>query len=143
MHQRGQGILYCICHFDTPGQRKSEGYISHVTLWSVIYHNVLFFRCTLIFVCQNLYKNFLHEFFFTISNYSNRAVIQVNHTKNFYTKNFIAKKKAKYVRPAFDAEAVQPLVSFNSIGLLKVLHCGFEFGIVLCYCSSDWKEIFL
>ena len=45
-----------------------------------------FFRCKIIFACNNLYENFLHENFYTRSNYSNRAVIHVNHMKIFCTK---------------------------------------------------------
>ena len=50
---------------------------------------------------QNLYENFLHENFYTRSNYSNRAIINVNHTKiflheNFYHENFLHENKANY-----------------------------------------------
>ena len=37
---------------------------------------------------QNSYENFLHENFYLRSNYSNRAVIYVNHTKIFLYKTF-------------------------------------------------------
>ena len=50
---------------------------------------------------QKLYENFLHETFYTRSNYSNRAVIYVNHTKiflheNFYHKKSLHENKANY-----------------------------------------------
>ena len=57
--------------------------------------------CKIIFVyMQNLYKNFLHEKFL---NYSNRAVIHVNHTKiflheNFYHEIFLHKNKANFFK---------------------------------------------
>ena len=48
---------------------------------------------------QNLYENFFHETFYTRLNYSNRAVIHVNHTKifkNFYHEKFLHENKANY-----------------------------------------------
>ena len=44
----------------------------------------------------NLYENFLHENFYTRSNYSNRAVIYVNHTKIFLHENFYHENKVNY-----------------------------------------------
>ena len=35
----------------------------------------------------SLYENFLHNFFYIKLNYSNRAVIHVNHTKIFIPEN--------------------------------------------------------
>ena len=50
---------------------------------------------------QNLYENFLHEKFYTRSNYSNRVVIYINHTKiflyeNFYHENFLHENKVNF-----------------------------------------------
>ena len=45
---------------------------------------------------QNLYENFLHENFYTRSNYSNRAIINVNYTKIFLHENFLHENKANY-----------------------------------------------
>ena len=50
---------------------------------------------------QKLYENFLHKIFYTRSNYSNRTVIHVNHTKiflyeNFYHEKFLHENKANY-----------------------------------------------
>ena len=56
------------------------------------YRTLLFFRSKILnFRIQNLYEYFLHENFYTRSNYSNRAVIHINHTKIFLHKNFILK----------------------------------------------------
>ena len=43
---------------------------------------------------QNLYENFLHENFYTRMNYSNTAVIHVNHMKTLLYKKFYHKNKA-------------------------------------------------
>ena len=50
---------------------------------------------------QSLYENFLHEIFNQRSNYSNRAVIYVNHTKiflheNLYHEKFLHENKANH-----------------------------------------------
>ena len=45
---------------------------------------------------QNLYESFLHKNFCMRSNYSNRAVIYVNHTKIFLHENFLHENKANY-----------------------------------------------
>ena len=50
---------------------------------------------------QKFYENFLHENFYTRSNYYNRTVIYVNYMKiflheNFYHENYLHKNKANY-----------------------------------------------
>ena len=47
---------------------------------------------------QNLYENFAHETFYVSSNYSNRAVIYVNHTKIFLHENFYHKFICKKIK---------------------------------------------
>ena len=59
--------------------------------------------CTVICTLENnlhLYENFLHKNFYTRSNYSNRAVIHINHTNfyngNLYHEKFCMKKMVSY-----------------------------------------------
>ena len=62
------------------------------------YRNLLFFSFTILNFCM---QNFLHENFYKGSNYSNKAVIYINHTKiflhkKFYHEIFLHENKANY-----------------------------------------------
>ena len=56
---------------------------------------ICFFHCKMIFICKSV-QTFLHENFYTRPNYSNRAVLYINHVKTYLRKNYYKKSKANY-----------------------------------------------
>ena len=103
---------------------------------SITHHNLTYFFVKINNFCmQNLYKNFLYEFYYIRSNYSNTAVIHVNHMKiflhgNFITKSFVQKIKIimyhltcshKYMQA--NIASCHPLSSFCTIRHYYFIPC--------------------